>query len=150
MKHLLVSILFFQCFFNVIKSYAQRDKEASISDDVISGTVYSSAPLLKDSNYVHYLWHENGAKADYDVVKYFNDNFVLPTDMSHYEGNIIVKFIVRKDGTIDEVYVVRPFKEAYINEIKRVVLSMPKWKPAMKDGVAVHSYITFPFYILQD
>lgn len=61
-------------------------------------------------------------------------------------GKVFVKFIVNKDGSIEDAAVVKgaeacPECDA---EALRVVSSMPKWTPAKLKGKEVNSYYTIP------
>lgn len=61
------------------------------------------------------------------------------------EGRVVVRFIVRKDGRVDEVEAVRSPDPALAAEAVAVVKSMPGWKPGkLKNGEAVDVYFTLP------
>ena len=54
------------------------------------------------------------------------------------QGRVIVSFIVRKDGTLDGVTVVKSVASLLDQEAVRVVKSMPKWEPGRHRGEAVN------------
>ena len=60
------------------------------------------------------------------------------------EGIVYVRFVVRKDGRVDNVEIVRGISESIDNEAKRVVGEMPNWKPARMGPKNVHSYFSLP------
>ena len=60
------------------------------------------------------------------------------------EGIVYVRFVVRKDGRVDNVEIVRGISESIDNEAKRVVGEMPHWKPARMGPKNVHSYFSLP------
>ncbi len=60
------------------------------------------------------------------------------------EGTVYVSFVVRKDGTLDRITVVRGINEAADQEARRLVRIMPNWVPGKNDGKEVHSYVTLP------
>ena len=69
-------------------------------------------------------------------------------------GAVVVEFIVEENGEVDSVKVVRfiqPDKEEDVqvtklfdDEVVRVMLKSPKWKPATKDGKPVRCYFELP------
>lgn len=63
------------------------------------------------------------------------------------QGKVILRFVVGKDGSIENVSVVRgvPGCSECDAETIRVVKSMPKWTPAKKRGNVVKSYFNLPF-----
>jgi len=69
----------------------------------------------------------------------FNNTFVESA------GNIIVKFVVEKDGSISNVEVVRGINRKLDNEAIRVIESMPQWTPARTGGRYVRQVFTLPF-----
>ena len=66
------------------------------------------------------------------------------------QGRVLVRFIIECDGSILFLRVEKSPSEELSKEALRVVRSMPKWKPAMKDGQPVRSRslipITFRLY----
>ena len=60
------------------------------------------------------------------------------------QGRVIVQFVVMKDGSIENVKVVRSV-DAYLDkEALRVVKAMPKWKPGKQKGKEVNVKYTLP------
>ena len=62
------------------------------------------------------------------------------------EGKVVVQFVVRRDGSVDEIELVRGVAggNGLEREAVRVVKTMPLWKPAMNNGVTVNSRVTVP------
>lgn len=62
------------------------------------------------------------------------------------EGKVYLRFVVGKDGDIEDVRVTRgvEFSEKMNKEAIRVVKSMPNWKPGEVNGKAVRSYFDLP------
>ena len=52
-------------------------------------------------------------------------------------GRAIVRMVVRKDGSLDNIEIVRSVGSVWDNKILRFVKDMPRWKPGMKDGKVV-------------
>ncbi|MBP5480357.1 MAG: energy transducer TonB [Paludibacteraceae bacterium] len=59
-------------------------------------------------------------------------------------GRVFVRFIVRRNGSIDDPKVLRSIDPLLDREAIRVVENMPDWIPARVHGKAVSSYFTVP------
>lgn len=106
-----------------------------------------------------------------DALKvYLAKNIEYPRKASNYglEGQTVFKFTVNADGSLSNIHVTQnritvedklPFQrlaaderrklreevlELFANEGKRVILAMPKWKPAVRYGMAVKSEYELP------
>jgi protein TonB len=65
-------------------------------------------------------------------------------------GQVIVQFVVTKDGDIQKAKVVRGIGGGCDDEALRVVNAMPKWKPGKHNGRAVPVTFTLPIkFVLQ-
>lgn len=71
-------------------------------------------------------------------------NYPIPAIVQKIEGHVIVQFVIDKDGSIIDVRVIKGVHPLLDEEAIRVIKSMPKWKPAMKDGVLVKSRFNMP------
>jgi len=60
------------------------------------------------------------------------------------EGTVIVSFIVEKDGTVNEIKVVRDIGGACGDEAVRVVKKMPKWRAGRQRGRKVRVQFNLP------
>ena len=60
------------------------------------------------------------------------------------QGRVMVKFVVNKDGSIQNVIVTRSPDQDLANEAVRVVKSMPAWIPAKQGNKTVRSYFNLP------
>lgn len=92
-------------------------------------------------------------KPGYDVQEYINNNLVYPAKAkgNFISGKVIVKFIVRADGSIDSTIVVKAVSEDLDLEAIRIVKSMPEWNPGEKDGNKVDVYFSLPItFLLSD
>lgn len=59
-------------------------------------------------------------------------------------GRVYVQFVIKRDGSVDDVRVVRGITEELNAEAIRVVQSSPKWKPGKHKGKAVNVSYSFP------
>jgi protein TonB len=62
------------------------------------------------------------------------------------EGKVFIKFVIDKEGIINQVAVLRGISDCNLleKEALRVVRSMPKWTPGKQNGKAVNVYFTLP------
>lgn len=62
------------------------------------------------------------------------------------QGTVYMSFVVRKDGSITDVKVMKevPGAPGFTKEAARVINAMPIWKPGKMNGRAVNSQITIP------
>jgi protein TonB len=80
------------------------------------------------------------------LMKFLSDHINYPTIAieNNIQGRVIVRFVVKKDGSIGDIQVQRGLDEACDKEARRVVASMPRWVPGMQNGRAVPVYFTLP------
>lgn len=87
--------------------------------------------------------YPGGEKA---MMEYVAKNVKYPQEAKDKEiqGRVFVGFIVEKDGSVNEVKVLRGIGGGCDEEAVRVVSSMPKWKPGIKDGKPVRVSYMMP------
>ena len=73
------------------------------------------------------------------LLDYISENIVYPQSAKdkNISGRVFVSFVIKKDGSVSDVKVMRGIDEECDAEAIRVVKSMPKWKPGMDDGKPV-------------
>ena len=90
-------------------------------------------------------------KADYDIDKYIAEHIRYPMAAwtSKKEGNVLVQFLVEKDGTISECFVKERLFFGCDDEAIDIVKSMPKWAPGIHKGMPVKVWTTLkvPFHL---
>lgn len=83
------------------------------------------------------------------MQKFITDNLNYPTAAADngIEGNVNLEFIVKADGSISSIKVVRMIDPYLEEEAIRLVRKMPAWEPAISNGAAVDMpvKITIPF-----
>ncbi len=87
------------------------------------------------------------------MMKYVAENIKYPQAAKdkNISGRVFVGFIVEKDGSVSTVKVLRGIGGGCDEEAVRVISSMPKWKPGIKDGKPVRvSYMMPIFFKLDD
>ena len=80
------------------------------------------------------------------LMKYLKSHINYPpmAAENNVQGNVIVQFIVNKDGSVGEVKVVRSVDKDLDREAVRVIKSMPKFTPGRQNGEAVNVWYTLP------
>lgn len=80
------------------------------------------------------------------LLEYLKDNVNYPIDAEKKKksGRVLVTFDVDTDGNVVDVEVVKSVWPSLDAEALRVVKSMPKWRPGIKDGKAVRIRYTLP------
>lgn len=88
--------------------------------------------------------YPGGMKA---LLDFLNDNVRCPqvAKDKNIHGRVVLRFVVDKDGSIVDVEIKQNLGGGCGEEAVRVVKSMPKWKPGIKDGKPVKVYYTLPF-----
>ena len=85
------------------------------------------------------------------MQQWISNNVVYPKSALKRgeQGKVYVSFVVETDGTISNVDVVRGVSDDLDREAKRVVQSMPRWKPGKTNGKAVRAICRLPilFYL---
>ena len=80
------------------------------------------------------------------LVKYLSENIKYPKKAlkNGITGKVFVQFVIDKTGKVTNVTAVRGVEKSLDKEAVRVIKSMPKWKPGMKDGQPVKVKYTIP------
>ena len=76
--------------------------------------------------------------------KWVTEHLVYPKEASPIEGVVKVKFVVGRDGHVQEVEVVKGLHPLLNAEAVRVIKKSPKWKPGKADGVPVRCSYVLP------
>ncbi|MFK7808958.1 MAG: energy transducer TonB [Saprospiraceae bacterium] len=60
------------------------------------------------------------------------------------EGTAITRFVIEKDGSINDIEVLSGLCQSIAKECKRVISELPKWEPGTQDGEPVRVYFNAP------
>ena len=77
----------------------------------------------------------------------FVTKFTTPEEFTENNALLIVTFIVAEDGSIVDAKAVKDLGFGIGQQAIEILQTMKKWKPAVKDGVAVASRFTIPVRI---
>ncbi len=93
-----------------------------------------------------YTYVEQMPEPAYDITKYLNENIVYPeaAALGGVQGRVIVKFIVNEDGSVSDCKIEKGIGSGCDEEAIRVLRSMPKWKPGIRNGQAVRVSTMLP------
>lgn len=80
---------------------------------------------------------------DQGLMEYVNKNIKYPEE-AKVEGRVFIGFVIEKDGSVNEVKVIRGIGELCDNEAIRMVKSMPNWKPGQIMGQPVRVRFQLP------
>lgn len=81
-----------------------------------------------------------------EMQRYIGANLRYPVSAQEegVQGRVTVRFVIEKDGAVNQVQVIRGIHRECDKEAVRVVRAMPKWIPGKHDGRAVAVYFTLP------
>jgi TonB family protein len=87
------------------------------------------------------------------LLEFLFANVKFPKDAAEkgFEGLVVVKFVVEKDGSIHDADILKGVEGGCGEEVLRVVYTMPKWIPGKKDGKSVRTEFKLPVrFALED
>jgi TonB family protein len=85
------------------------------------------------------------AKTTPAILKYAIPAFPVKAEMDHVEGFVILKFIVTKDGDVENPEVLESVPPDYFETAALDALKKYKFKPATENGVQVDCTLKLPF-----
>lgn len=114
---------------------AQTKKGTSVNEVRNNETIFTSVEQMPS--------YPEGDEA---MAKFISENLQYPESAkgAGVQGRVMVRFVVRKDGSLDTVQILRGIDDACDAEAMRVVRIMPKWNPGRQNGSAVDVYYTIP------
>lgn len=83
---------------------------------------------------------------DEKLMEWLSQHIKYPQNAydSDIQGRVIVRFLVREDGSVGDARVIKSVFPALDEEALRVVKALPKFNPAILDGKAVDSWLNLP------
>ncbi|MCQ2326506.1 MAG: energy transducer TonB [Bacteroidales bacterium] len=133
----IVVLLVCSCAHNK-KSVANKNKQDSVvinndtTDDDVTFVVLEEYPEFP-----------GGMEA---LMDFLSKNIKYPEAAKEQgiEGRVFVTFVVEKNGSVNNVKVVRDIGGGCGEEAARVVKMMPKWKPGKQNGKVVRTQFNLP------
>lgn len=83
---------------------------------------------------------------DAALLKYIGDSIHYPKEakIKAIQGKVITRFVVKTDGTVSDVSILKGVNPLLDNEAKRVVATLPKFTPGVLKGEKVPVWYTVP------
>lgn len=83
---------------------------------------------------------------DTELMNYIHKEMVYPEACikEKKQGRVLVSFVVEKNGSLSDLKILRSVDSELDKEAVRLIKSMPKWMPAIKDGKYVRCKYTMP------
>ena len=81
-----------------------------------------------------------------ELMKFIRENLKYPLSAQKegIQGRVILRFVVSKTGSIENITILRSLDPACDEEAIRLIKSMPRWIPGKQNGNAVPVYFTLP------
>ncbi len=117
------------------KFYNQGGLKVNVTEEAESDSIYIS-PTIPPI-------FVGGIEA---MKTFFAQNLKVPETLKGQEikGKVFIRFVVRKDGKVDKVHLVKGPNDDCNSEAIRVIKMMPAWTPATDRGDAVSAYHVLP------
>ena len=122
-------------------------------DDIINAQEHKDVVVVEektepDEDYVFDAVEQNAMfpGGDGALIKWLGEHTEYPQVAleNGVQGTVRVRFVVKKDGTIGDVKVLKPVDPNLDKEAIRVIKSLPKFIPGKMNGHAVNCYFTAP------
>jgi periplasmic protein TonB len=80
------------------------------------------------------------------LMQYINENISYPEEAikNNIQGRVVLKFVVRADGTVGKIEIAGGIDPLLNEEAIRVVKSLPTFKPGKQDGIPVPVWFIVP------
>ena len=78
------------------------------------------------------------------LMKYLASNLRYPDTGDDIQGRVVIRFVVRKDGSIDNIEILHSIHPIFDREAVKVIQEMPKWIPGKQNEKPVDVYFTLP------
>ena len=121
----------------LIAFFAIQTVLAQDSTKVLNSTVYSTAGIEVKPEF------PGGMDEFY---KFIGKNYNCPK-VEKLAGKVFISFVIEKDGSIDEIRVLRDIGYGTGKEAIRVLKLSPKWIPGEQDGRKVRCSFALPISI---
>ena len=127
-------------YFNGKLYYRQKDKAPTMA----TTTAETNTNNEKVYNSVEYPPKFPGGDAA--LMKYVATHIQYPTmaQVNNVQGNVVLRFVVEKDGSIGEVRVARSKGDDLDKEAVRMAKTLPNFIPGKQDGKPVRVWYTMP------
>lgn len=110
-----------------------------------------TAGVSTDRDSIKHIYHQVEVKPEYnggvaEFYKYVSKNFKVP-DISGLQGKLFISFVVEKDGSLDDIKIIRSMGKQVDEEGYRILSTCPSWKPGEIRGIKVRVLYSLPIAI---
>lgn len=121
-----------------------KRKESFENDKLVYGNCYSMDG--KDTTYFPFYEFPEFNGGENQRIRYLVDNIKYPRKARrmNISGMVYLTFLVRVDGEVTDVEVLRGVHPLLDEEAIRVVKKMPPWKPGKQDGKPMNTRFNMP------
>ena len=114
--------------------------------DLADNLVAVEEPVVKDQIFSHVEQMPEFPGGEAALIKWLNDNIQYPpiAQEQGIQGRVSLRFVVKPDGTVDDVQVVKGLDPSCDREAVRAVRKMPSWIPGRQNGNPVAVYYNLP------
>jgi len=83
---------------------------------------------------------------DEALMKWLSDNIQYPAEAvkKGIHGRVVLRFVIKADGSVEDVEVVKSLDSLCDKEALRVVKMMPKWIPGIRNRMPADVYYSLP------
>lgn len=113
--------------------------------------IVNTAPVEEEApeDYIHEIVEDAPVPPQGDMasmLKWIAKNLEYPESALNngVQGQVVLKFVVEKDGSVTDIQVMKKVDPALDKEAVRVLNKMPKWTPGKQRGKPVRSRFTLP------
>lgn len=124
---------------------------AAIADNLTSTSASNATATSEQPQTSQTIYNEPEEKASFHggdraLSEWLCDNLRYPEISleNDVQGEVIVRFVVERDGTVTNPIIVKGVDKDLDKEALRVVKTMPRWNPGKNNGKVVKSYYYFP------
>jgi protein TonB len=93
-----------------------------------------------------YKYVEEMPSFPYNVGEYLSEHVKYPKKArkNNIEGKVVASFIVKEDGSLDSIRIVKGIGGGCDEEVIRVIKGMPAWKPGKQNGKRIKVWFNMP------
>jgi len=133
---LITKFLFIGVLLSCSIAVAQETPSAE-NKQVEDNNIYNTAGIEKKPEF------PGGFQAFYNYV---NTSYKIP-NVPGLKGKVMVTFVIEKDGSVNDIKVLRDLGNGTGEEAVRVLKECPKWIPGEQDGKKVRVLFALPIVI---
>jgi TonB family protein len=125
--------------------------QLTLSEEKISKDIKQNSPDNEDnfsnSNDQNKIYSGAEEEPSFDGFSNFlekNKKYPIAEKTANIGGNVLMKFVVEKDGSLSNYQILSSPDEILSKEALRVIKLCPKWNPGLQNGKPVRCYYVIP------